>query len=327
MIAFGAAITKPEPYQRYAEPGIRLAAEPDSAILAFAAVGPVARTYNLILEAAASREDLEALVLVHPHMEIGDPEFCHTIRQALRDPQVGVVGCLGAAGIRSIAWWEGVVSMGRVVHRYGDHGGGDLPAWSWTRPQPAPRDVDAVDGALLVLSPWAVRNVRFDEALHMNYGFDLDYCRQVRAAGHRVVTADVRAVYHHSLALIDDLDLWVQAHMRVAEKWDGSEAVDWKQRARRAEAEREAERAIAYTRTLAAETRLRELERAMDAATDTLSWRATAPLRRLNALRRRLLGQRPPDLVLGHDRRVGRDPRPHSQARQALGDRERARVE
>ena len=327
MIAFGAAITKPEPYERYAEPGIRLAAEPDSAVYAFAGVGPVARTYNLILDAAAARDDLEALVLVHPHMEIADRDFCHTIRQTLRDERVGVTGCLGAAGVRSIAWWEGMVSMGRVVHRYGEYGGGDLPAWSWTRPRRAPREVDAVDGALLVLSPWAVRTIRFDEALVMNYGFDLDYCRQVRAAGRTVVTADVRAVYHHSLKLIDDLDLWVQAHVQLTEKWDAGEGEDWHRRARRAEAEREAERAIAYTRTLAAETRLRELEGAMDAATATLSWRVTAPLRRANALRRRLLGQRPPDLVLGHDRRAGRDARPDAEARQALRDRERARVE
>jgi len=327
MIAFGAAITKPEPYERYAERGIRLAAEGDSAMLVFAAVGPVARTYNLILADAAGRDDLEALVLVHPHMEIADADFCHTVRQALRDPRVGVIGCLGAARVRSIAWWEGMVSMGRVVHRYGEYGGGDLPAWSWTHPQGAPQEVDGVDGALLVLSPWAVRNVRFDESLVMNYGFDLDYCRQVRAAGRKVVTADLRAIYHHSLALIDDLELWVQAHMQLAEKWDGADEVDWHRRARRAEAEREAERAIAYTRTLAAETRLRELERAMEAAVDTVSWRITAPLRRVNALRRRLFRQRSPDLVLGDHGRARGDARPRPQARQPLGDRERARVE
>ena len=135
MIAFGAAITRPEPYERYAEPGIRRAAEPGSAILAFAAVGPIARTYNLILDAAAERDDLEALVLVHPHLEIADPDFCATVRRTLRDPAVGVAGCVGAAGVRSIAWWEGVVSAGRMVHRYGEHGGGDLEAYSWADPR------------------------------------------------------------------------------------------------------------------------------------------------------------------------------------------------
>jgi hypothetical protein len=287
MIAFGASITKPEPYERYAKPGIHRAAEPDSQILAFAAVGTLARTYNLVLDAAAAHDDLEALVLVHPHLEIADPDLCDAVREALRDPEVGVVGSLGAEGVRSIAWWEGVVSAGRIVHRYGEHGGGDLPAFSWSHPQAAPKEVDAVDGSLLVLSPWAVRNVRFDESLSINYGFDLDYCRQVRAAGRKVVTADLHAVYHRSLALVEDLDLWTEAHIRVAEKWDagGADEAAWKGRARRAEAEREAERAIAYTRTLAAEARVRQLERAMDTATQTLSWRMTAPLRRLNRLR------------------------------------------
>jgi glycosyl transferase family 2 len=287
MIAFGASITKPEPYRRYAEPGIRRAAEPDSAIFAFAAVGTIPRTYNLILDAAAEHADLEALVLLHANTEIADADFCAAVREALSDPAVGVVGTVGAAGVRSIAWWEGAVSAGRVVHRYGEHGGGELPAFAWADPAAAGQEVDAVDGSLLVLSPWAVRNVRFDESLRMNYGFDVDYCRQVRAAGRKVVTADLRAVYHHPLALVGDLDLWVEAHVRLTEKWDGREPDEeaWKRRARRAEAAREAERAMAYTRTLAAETRVRELERALAAATSTRSWRATAPLRRLNRLR------------------------------------------
>ena len=76
MIAFGCAITSGEAYRRFAEPGVRRAAEPDSEVYAYAAVQPIARTYNLILDAAAQRDDLEALVLVHPHTEIVDPRFC-----------------------------------------------------------------------------------------------------------------------------------------------------------------------------------------------------------------------------------------------------------
>ena len=108
MIAFGAAITEPEPYRRYAEPGIRRAAEADSEIYAFASVGSIFRSYNVVLDTAAEREDLEALVLVHAHAEIVDPHFCEKVRAALSDPDVGVVGCVGAVGVRSIAWWEGV---------------------------------------------------------------------------------------------------------------------------------------------------------------------------------------------------------------------------
>ena len=106
----------------------------------------------------------------------------------------------------------------------------------------------------MVLSPWAVRTVRFDEALRVGYGFDTDFCRQVRAAGRKVVTADLRAIFHHALELVEDLDLWIEGHQQVAEKWEDERSTRhaWKARARRAEAEREAARAVAHGRRLAA---------------------------------------------------------------------------
>jgi hypothetical protein len=287
MIAFGASIGEPEPYRRYAEPGIRRAVEEDSEVLAFAAVGPLARTYNLLLDVAASLPDLEALVLVHAHTEIADPDFCRKLRRAFADPDVAVVGCAGASGVDSIAWWEGDVSCAPMVHRYEEHGGGELPAFAWAHPRPAPREVDAVDGLLLALSPWAVRNVRFDEALRLEFGYDVDFCRRVRLAGRKVATADLRVVRHRALKLAREIDLWVEAHIQLAVRWDdgGADEAGWKRRARRAEAEREAARAIAYSRGLALDARVSELERALEEATATPAWRLTEPLRRLNRLR------------------------------------------
>jgi hypothetical protein len=126
VIAFGASIQGAEAYRRYAEPGVRLAAEPDSEVYAFASVEPLARTYNLILDAAAAREDLEALALLHTHTEITDAGFCAKVREALRDPEVAVVGCAGAAGVRGIAWWEGEVTAAELVQRYEEFGGGQF---------------------------------------------------------------------------------------------------------------------------------------------------------------------------------------------------------
>ncbi len=133
------------------------------------------------------------------------------------------------------------------VHRYGELGGGELPAFSWNGDElPAyarTGEVDTVDGFVLALSPWTVRNVRFDESLGQLHGYDFDFCLQVRAAGRKVVTADFKVVHHHSLDLISDPETWIDAHMRVAEKWDGrmpgvgAAGGDWRQRARRAEAE------------------------------------------------------------------------------------------
>jgi hypothetical protein len=298
MIVFGTSITDPEMYKRCAEPGIRLAAEPGSEVIANAAAGSLFRSYNLILDSLADRDDVEAVVLLHQDAEIADAEFCAKLRRGLAEPDVGVVGCVGAIGVRSIAWWEGSVTWASFVHRYGELGGGDLPAFSWNGSElPAyarTGEVDTVDGFVLGLSPWVVRNIRFDESLGQLHGYDFDFCLQVRAAGRKVVTEDFKVIHHHSLELVSDPDTWIQAHMRVAEKWDGkmpgvgTAGGSWQERARRAEAEAAATRALAVSTQLKADARVRQLERDFAETTDSISWRLTAPLRRVNAWRRRL---------------------------------------
>ncbi|HEY6396434.1 MAG TPA: glycosyltransferase [Solirubrobacteraceae bacterium] len=294
MIAFGCSIGEVEPYLRYAQPGLELATESDSLVLPFASVGTLGRSYNLLLDAVAAHDDLEALVIVHPHTEIVDPRFCHKVRAALSDPEVAVLGAAGATGVRSIAWWEGQVSSAPVVQRYQEHGGGEVPAYSWTARAPAPAEVDTIDGRLLmVLSPWATRNVRFDEGLFLGHGHDLDYCMRVRAAGRRVMTADLRLVAHRTINIASEPELWVEGHIALARKWQGrigepvATDIDWKTRARRAEAEREAARALAYSRRLLLDARIQALERTVEKAERTVSWRVTEPLRRGNLWRRR----------------------------------------
>jgi hypothetical protein len=290
MIVFASSITEPDTYTRCAERGIRVAAEPDSEVLANAAAGSLFRSYNLILDAIAQRDDVEALVLLHQDAEITDPDFCAKLRRALSDPDVGVVGCVGAVGVRSIAWWEGSVTWASFVHRYRELGGGDLPAFAWNGTEmPAyarTGEVDTVDGFVMGLSPWTVRNVRFDESLGSQlHGYDFDFCLQVRAADHKVVTEDFKVIHHHSLDLIGNPETWIDAHIRVAEKWHGRmpnvgvAGGDWKERARRAEAEAAAARAHAVSIQLQSDARLKEI-------TESTGWRLTEPLRRLNALRR-----------------------------------------
>jgi Glycosyltransferase like family len=298
VIAFGCSITSPEFYRRCAEPGIQLAAEPDSVVFPFMAAGSLFRSYNLLLDKASELKDLEALVLVHQDAEIVDPDFCQKLRRALRDPDVGVVGCVGAIGVRSIAWWEGSVTWASFTHRYGELGGGELPAFSWKGEELPPYaqtgEVETVDGFVLGLSPWTVRNVRFDEALGQLHGYDLDFCLQVRSAGRKVVTEDFQVVHHHSLDLVSDPETWIEAHIRVAEKWDGrmpnvgAGPGDWKQRARRAEAEAAATRAQVVAKELQSEARVQQLERQLDEVTESTSWRITEPLRRANAFLKRV---------------------------------------
>jgi hypothetical protein len=299
MIIFASSITDPEIYERCAEPGIRLAAEPDSEVLANAAAGSLFRSYNLILDTVAERDDFEGLVLLHQDAEITDPEFCPKLRRALEDQQVGVVGCVGAIGVRSIAWWEGSVTWASFTHRYQELGGGEIPAFSWNgvrRPAYARTgEVDTIDGFVMGLSPWTVRNIRFDESLGQLHGYDFDFCLQVRAAGRRVVTEDLQVVHHHSLDLISEPETWIAAHMRVAEKWEGRmphvgvAAGEWRERARRAEAEAAAAHAEVVSQEMQAQARAEQYERELEEITQSRSWRMTKPLRELNLLRGKLV--------------------------------------
>lgn len=290
MIAFGTAVTDPDVYRRYCEPGLRMASEADSKVLARASAGSLFRTYNLILEEAAALDDLEALVLLHQDTELVDADFCNKVRAALNDPEVGLVGCVGAVGVRNIGWWEGSVTWASFIHRYQEFGGGDLPAFSWEKdklpPYAGTGEVDTVDGFLMALSPWTVRNIRFDESLGQFHGYDFDLCLQVREAGRKVITADLRAIHNHSLELIGDVEGWIAAHIRIAEKWDGrmphvgEAGGDWKHRARRAEAEAAVNRALAVVNQLQGDAKLRQNE-------TSISWRLTEPLRQINHQRRR----------------------------------------
>ena len=207
------------------------------------------------------------------------------------------MGCIGALGVRSLAWWEGSVTWASFIHRYGELGGGDLPGFAWRHDEAPPfartGEVDVVDGFLLVLSPWVVRNLRFDESLGRLHGYDVDFCLQVREAGRKVITADLRAIHNHSLELVSDPEGWIETHIRLARKWDGRmpgvglAGGDWEERARRAEATAEAARAAAVARQLQYDAREREYRATLDEMTESIGWRLTEPLRRANHWRRR----------------------------------------
>jgi hypothetical protein len=296
MIAFGCSITKPDVYDRCAGPGFRLAAEPDGEVLAFGATGSIFRSYNLLLEKARELDDLEALVLVHQDAEIVDPDFCRKLRSALEDPDVALVGCAGGTGQRSIAWWEGSVTWASFSHRYEEYGGGEIPAMTYpTGVNPSysrTGEVDAIDGAVIGMSPWAVRELSFDESLGgLLHGYDFDLCCQARAKGRKVVTADLRIVHHHTIELIDDVQSWLAAYIKLARKWDDGSSENgagWEERAHQAEAQAAAARLLGGMADLVrqaqatADAEEREaLERELERIHSSASWRLTAPLRAL----------------------------------------------
>ena len=268
MIVFGTAVTNAQTYDRYATPGIRRAAELDSAVLPHQTTGSVFRNYNLLLDKAVAYDDLEALVLVHQDVELADPDFAEKVREALADPDVAIVGCAGAVGVRSIAWWEGALTWAGLTHRYPEYGGGDFPAISW-RPEAVPSyaspgEVDSIDGLVMVLSPWAVRKLRFDESLGNLHGYDFDICMQARAAGKKVVTAHLQGDPSPLSRTGQEPETWIQTHVRLAEKWDGQlpdTGTDRNRRALRAEAEAACAKAIMVSFQMREQAIKRQLER------------------------------------------------------------------
>jgi GT2 family glycosyltransferase len=290
MIVFGCPITDYDVYERYAEPGIKLAAEPDTEVLGYPNPGSIFRAYNLFCKQAAELENLEALVLIHQDVEIVDPELCAKVRDVFRDPEVAVAGCTGAVGVRSLAWWEGSTTWGSYNQVF-DEIGADLPGLSWPAERPfyaRTGEVDSIDGVLIALSPWAVRELRFDENLGRLHGYDLDISLQARAAGKKVVAFDGRVVHHHGVDLIGDWEGWIAAHMTLAEKWsdllEDGRSQDWRARARRAEAEVDA----AWMQLRYAREHVRRLAADVDGFQESRSWRLTAPLRAIGKLLRRI---------------------------------------
>jgi hypothetical protein len=291
MIVFATAVTEPEIFARCAEAGVRRLQETadDIELLAFASVGSIFRNYNLILEQVAKRDDVEALVLIHQDAEIVDPEFVPKLRAALSQTDVAIVGCAGALDVRSIAWWEGSITWAAFTHRYEEYGGGEIPAFSWATQEKPPfaqlGEVDSIDGFVMGLPPWTIENLRFDESLGTFHGYDFDFCMQARAAGKKIVTADLQVIHHHSLKLLEDPETWIQAYMQTAKKWEdqlpsnGSRDDDWEWRARRAEAEAAAARLQGGVTELLRVAYYKQYEELRTSS----SWRLTAPLRKVGS--------------------------------------------
>jgi hypothetical protein len=139
--------------------------------------------YNAILDAYAGR-DLDAVVLLHDDLELTDPLAEEKFLDALDDDDVALAGVCGGKGDETLAWWTSET----VGHQMTDSGMLDFG--------PREGDVAFIEGSIMVFSPWAVENLRFDERYPGFLGYD-DICLTARAAGRRVVVADVHT-HHHS---------------------------------------------------------------------------------------------------------------------------------
>jgi len=246
MIAFGSAVTSQEKYDRVALPGCRLVAERDSVVIAMPNDGmTLSQGYNRILDQLVEHDDLEAVVLHHQDLEIRNPDFVSVVRECLEDPDVAIIGAAGAPRVRGLDWWEPGPVIGDFEWAYEGNGGGTVVKDNWSNfiEVTGVHPVSAVDGMIIVLSAWAARNLRFDERIDPSaHGYDIDICFQAAEAGKSIVVAGLGVTHHHELEVMMTYEDWIEAHIRIAEKWEGRLAAagrdgDWKQRARRAEAE------------------------------------------------------------------------------------------
>lgn len=140
--------------------------------------------YNTILDAYRGK-GLDAVILLHDDLEVTDPDAEAKFLDALTDPDVALVGVCGGKGDQTLHWWESE----KVGHQMTDTCLLDFGQRTG--------DVAFIEGSVMVFSPWAVDNLRFDERYPgFSAGYD-DICLHARAAGKRVTVVDVDT-HHHS---------------------------------------------------------------------------------------------------------------------------------
>jgi hypothetical protein len=213
VIAFGCPILDENRYRRHAAPSIVAHAEPDSVVIEKRGYDSIQEPYNEILEEASAHPDLEAVVLVHEDTVVQEPRFLEVIRWHLRDPEVGVIGSVGARDVQGIGWWRGTLL-----------GFAQIPIITrdpW-RNSSGPRTAHVVDGYLMVVSAAAAARVRFDERGKENFhGYDVDFCFRARARGFRIVVDDIDTK-HWSRGGVPNDPRWSRAAAAWRRTWDPS---------------------------------------------------------------------------------------------------------
>lgn len=216
MIVYGVCVASDDRLCRLALPGIERCSGPGATVFLRRNERSIFSAYNSILEEAAWIDDLTGLVLLHEDTEIRDERLRPKLEALFADGSVGLVGAIGARDVTSLAWWEGD-RRGRI-------------SWDGITADERGRvddfgaetsDVESIDGLFMALSPWTVRNVRFDDRRYRGFhGYDVDYSFEVRSRGRRVVVSDLDLHHHASLAAgFSDRLGFLRNNIRWQAKW------------------------------------------------------------------------------------------------------------
>jgi GT2 family glycosyltransferase len=212
VIAFLVAIADQARWEAIAQPALARVREGDSLVVTVPGGRAPQLALNDALDELAGEADLEAVVILHEDVALLDVNTAAIVRAAFADPQVAIAGVIGVRGVTSLAWWDtAATAIGRA-------GTPHMPGGATTGATQT-GDVDALDGIVLCLSPWAVRTLRFDEELAADFhGYDVDLCFQARYHGRRVTVIELTA-HHEHRPLMHDSDRWVRNELRFQRQW------------------------------------------------------------------------------------------------------------
>lgn len=175
-LIFGCCIGSYDKYLRYVDPFVR-----GSTRYELQDQTNIASAYNKCIERS---DRYDALVLLHDDLMITDAFFAEKVEKAFADPDVVLLGVAGAHGIRGLDWWSyapiGHQWLNDQLLDFGEREG----------------EVDGIEGSIMVLSPWVIENLRFDESFGGFYGYDCDLPQQVVRAGKKVRVVDIDTVHH-----------------------------------------------------------------------------------------------------------------------------------
>jgi GT2 family glycosyltransferase len=149
---------------------------------------------------------VEFAVFMHQDVELRSNAIFDRVAGVLSDSAIGVVGPIGASRVSSLRWWEGEM-RGRVTDTNFDLATADPFG-----------DVEALDGMFLAVSRDALERMSFDPGYGGFHGYDVDLCFSARAAGFRVVTADL-PMHHHTKGGYGDIVAYARAQAYFESKW------------------------------------------------------------------------------------------------------------